>query len=362
MKTILVASDSFKGTLSSKDIINIVNDTVKQYFPHDFIVKSALIADRGEGTIDAFSSFKDGEVIYVNTYDAENNLIEAPLFISKDGYALIEVASVIGLPNIKNTINPLDRTTKGIGVLIKKAISLGINKIYIALGGTSTNDLGIGMLQELGISFNNGDIYTMSNIEEIKSIDTSNYLLKDKDIEFILLVDITNPLLSNNGATYTFGKQKGYGPYLDLLEDKMTKLTKIFEKETNKKLNNIPSLGAAGGLAGALYAFSNATIVSGIEEILKLSNFDQKIKDVDYIITGEGSFDNQSLNGKAISGIIEHVNKDKLIIICGQNKLKDSEYTIYETSNNKSNFEDIKKYAKENYQKELIKVLNNIKD
>ena len=360
MKTLFVISDSFKGTLSSKDISLIVKETVSEYFPKDFTVKSQLIADGGEGTIEAFSSFNKGKIYYIPTFDAENNKIVAPLFVSNDNFALIEVASIVGLPMIKNNLNPLKRTTRGIGILIRKAISLGIKKIYVGLGGTSTNDLGIGMLQELGIDFKRNHRISMFDVDSVADIDTSKFLLNELDVEFILLSDVKNPLLGEDGATKVFGYQKGYFRYIDYLEKEMTHLCSLFEKTSKKTLNGVPSLGAAGGLAGAFYAFTNAKIKSGIDEILSLSNFKENVKDADYVITGEGSFDSQSLNGKVVSGILKHVEKNKLIIICGKSKISRSDLKIYETSNTDEPFEVIKKNAKNNYKRTLIHVLKSL--
>lgn len=361
MKRVLLASDSFKGTLSSTDIVNIAKDLIEKEFKDSWSLEYQYIADGGEGTIDAVKELLGGIIYEFKTFNSENIEITSPLLLIDKDTALIEVAKVVGLPMVKNIIDPLKRTTKGIGILIKEAIKLNVKKIYIGLGGTSTNDLGIGMLQELGINFNIDEEINMLNASKIKSLDSNDFILNNKNIEFVCLTDVTNTLLGNNGATYVFGPQKGYQNNLEYLEKTANHLCNLFEESTNKNIKNIPGLGAAGGLAAAFYTFMNAKIVSGIEEILKLSNFKKKAMDADIIITGEGSFDSQSLNGKVFTGILNNVNKDKLVIICGKNQIQNLDIPIYTTSKSNDDFEYIKKYAKETYRETLRIVLQKYK-
>ena len=361
MKRLLLASDSFKGTLSSYDIVEIAKDLIDKEFKDSWSLNYQYVADGGEGTIDAIKELLGGTTYDIKTVDSENETITSPLLLIDKNTALIEVAKIIGLPMIKNKIDPLKRTTKGIGVLIKEAIKLNVKKIYIGLGGTSTNDLGIGMLQELGINFNLNEEINMSNASNVKKINLDNFILKNKNIEFICLTDVTNQLLGKNGATYIFGPQKGYKNNLEYLENTATHLCKLFEETSKKDIKNVPGLGAAGGLAAAFYTFMDAKIISGINEILKISNFKKKALDADIVITGEGSFDSQSLNGKVLSGIINNVDKSKLIIICGRNKIENSNIPIYETLKSNQDFEYIKEHAKESYKEILRKVLQEYK-
>ena len=361
MKRLLLASDSFKGTLSSSDIVEIAKDLIDKEFKDSWSLNYQYIADGGEGTIDAIKELLGGTIYDIKTVNSENETITSPLLLIDKNTALIEVAKIIGLPMIKNKIDPLKRTTKGIGILIKEAIKLNVKKIYIGLGGTSTNDLGIGMLQELGINFNLDEEIDMSNASNVKKINLDNFILKNKNIEFVCLTDVTNPLLGKNGATYVFGPQKGYQNNLEYLENTATHLCKLFEETSKKDIKNVPGLGAAGGLAAAFYTFMDAKIISGINEILKISNFKKKALDADIVITGEGSFDSQSLNGKVLSGIINNVDKNKLIIICGRNKIENSNIPIYETSKSNQDFEYIKEHAKESYKDTLRKVLQEYK-
>ncbi len=360
MKSLLLASDSFKGTLSTSNIVSIASQVIETDFEGEWILDSLLVADGGEGTLEAFSPYWGGRIVEVETIDAEGNSIKTPLLINEKGEALIEVASVVGLPLLKGTISPLERTTKGIGVLIKKAISLGAKKIFVGLGGSSTNDLGIGMLSELGIKFLGVKDPTMMEASSIKGIDASDSYLKGKNVQFICLSDVTNPLLGRNGATYVYGPQKGY-TNLEGLEKSMSRLASFYEKATSKSLQNQPGLGAAGGLCAAFYAFMDARIESGIETLLRLSNFEKRAAKADLVITGEGSFDEQSLQGKVYSGIRKFVPKEKLVVLCGKSKIAHPEVPVYEVSKKGASFSCIKEHAKEDYARALRKVLSERK-
>ena len=357
MKKLLVASDSFKGTLSSKEIVSICKKVISESFSSSWSLDCQLIADGGEGTLDAFASLKKWKRIPVETFDAELSPIEAPILVDGEGNAVIEVASVIGLPLIKNVLDPVHRTTKGLGILVEKAVELGAKKIYVGLGGSSTNDLGMGMLRELGVRFNPIENPDMSNALGIKEIDLSRFLLKGKGIEFVCLSDVKNPLLGENGATYVYGPQKGYGKMLGDLEKKAARLSSLYEKAASKSLQGVPGLGAAGGLGAAFYAFMGATMKSGIEEILSLSHFKERAASADLVITGEGSFDEQSFQGKVYSGISKCVDPNKLIVLCGRSEIKNPKIKIYETSKEGASFEWIKQHAKEGYQETLRSIL-----
>ncbi len=359
MKKLLLASDSFKGTLSSKDIVSIAQKVISDGFKNEWELDYQILADGGEGTVEAFSSILDGKMVYVDTIDAERSPIKAPIFVTNNGSAFIEVASVVGLPMVKGSVDPLERTSKGLGILIKEALKLNIKKIYIGLGGSSTNDLGIGMLEELGVKFIGVNDVSMMNADKIEDIDASSFLLKDTKVEFICLSDVTNPLLGENGATYVFGPQKGYGTYLDILEERMGKLADLYEKVTKKSIKTVPGSGAAGGLGAAFYSFFDATMRSGIEEILNLSNFKERAAKADLVITGEGSFDEQSLHGKVFTGVSKYAPKEKIVVLCGVNKMDTRDIPIYETSPKGVPFEYIKEHAKEGYAATLRKVLES---
>lgn len=362
MKNVLVCSDSFKGTLTSLDIISIAKEVIENDFKDIYKGYYLPLADGGEGSLDVISSLTDGEMINIETIDAEGSSIKVPYFISKDNQAYIEIAKIVGLPNIKNKIPRLERTSKGIGIVIEDALKRKVSSINIFLGGSSINEMGVGLLQYLGVDFNIKEPLNAKSIKDIYSFDAVKLKEKIKGVQFNCFSDVTNPLLGINGATYTFGKQKGYSlEELDYLEKELTHAAKLIKEKTNIDISNIRGTGAAGGLGACFYYFFNAKINSGIEEILKLSNFESLAKKADLIITGEGCFDSQSRNGKAIDGILKHASKEKIAIICGISKLDDPSIKIYETSSKDMSFEYIKKNAKTLYKETLIKVLNELR-
>ena len=353
----MLASDSFKGTLSSNDIAHIARELISEEFSDAWTLDCQLMADGGEGTVEAFSSLWGGDRREIETVGAEGDTLSCPLLLNEKGEALFEVASVIGLPLIKKKTPSLSRTTKGIGVVIREAVRLGARKIYVGLGGSSTNDLGIGMLSELGVRFEGVSNPTMANAKDISSIDASGFELAGKGIEFVCLSDVTNPLLGEDGATFVYGPQKGYVNSLGYLEDQMARLASMYEKATSKSLQKVPGLGASGGLGAAFHAFMDAEIASGIETLLRSSRFKERAEKADLIITGEGSFDEQSLQGKVFSGVRANTPKGKLVVLCGRNRIKEPGVPIYETSERNRPCLYIKEHAKEGYRDALKHVL-----
>lgn len=360
MKNVLFCLDSFKGTLSTFDIISISKEVIDSKYKSYFNGVYLPIADGGEGSLDIILAILEGKTIYVDSIDAEYNAINVPYFISKDNDVYIEVAKIIGLPYLTNKIPSLERTTKGIGIVILDALRHNPRSINIFLGGSSTNEMGIGLLSYLGVDFNVKGELTAKNIKDVYSFNIEKLKEKIKGIKFNCYCDVTNPLTGINGASYIFGKQKGYNEKeIEFLDKSFIHFSSIIKKELGKDLTNIPSLGASGGLGGCFYSFFDASIKLGIDKILDLSDFDKYASKADLIITGEGSFDSQSLNGKAINGILKRVDKNKLVIICGKSKISDPLYRIYRTSDENMPFEYIKEHAKDLYRKTLIKVLDD---
>ncbi len=357
MKRLLLASDSFKGTLSSSDIVQIAQEIIRTKFKDDWSLDYQLIADGGEGTVEAFFSLWGGRKTYVPTVDAEGSPITAPLLLCKNGDALLEVASVVGLPYIKGLVPPLERSTRGLAKLIMEATNSGAKRVYVGLGGSSTNELGMGMLSELGVNFEGANAPTMANADRIRSIDASRFVLKGSPTEFICLSDVSNPLLGKEGATYVYGPQKGYGDCLMELEAKANHIASLYEKTTSKSLQKVPRLGASGGLGAAFYTFFDAKMESGIDILLNESNFAERAAKADLIITGEGSFDAQSLQGKAFSGISSRSPKGKLAVLCGFSNLEDPPLPVYETSRRGNDLAYTKKRAKEGYASALARLL-----
>lgn len=315
---IVIASDSFKGSLSG-ETINSIWQKITCAERDKYIIVPLLVADGGDGTLDAIIKQKNGTIVPVE--------VSGPLFepvLSRYGVfgdsAVISVCECSGLTLIPdNKRNPLRTTSYGTGELIRHAVLSGKKKIYITLGGSATNDGGVGALTALGFKFikKDGSISkgTGDELSEIVSVDDS-CAIDLSCTEIIILSDVTNTFTGEKGAVRTFARQKGANDAeIELLESGMLNFQKILEKRYKSDVNAIVGGGAAGGMGAGLSLMLNARIVSGVEEILKIVEFDEIIKDADYIITGEGRIDGQSKDGKVISGIIKHAKKYKKPVI-----------------------------------------------
>lgn len=312
------ATDSYKGSLSNKEMNEILTRVCKKAFPK-CKTYPLLIADGGDGTLDALISQMCGEIIYEKVFNPLFKKIKSRYGVFNDN-AVISMCECSGLTLIKESErNPLNTTSYGTGELIKKAIESGKKTIYITLGGSATNDGGLGALIALGYKIIKKDnslaIGIGSELNDIKEIDGSN-AVDCKGVKFIILSDVTNPLTGEKGATRVFSKQKGATPeMIETLEKGMKNWQKVLEKFTGKDILSIVGGGAAGGLGASLCSVLNAQIKSGVDEILDIVQFDKVIKGADYIFTGEGRIDEQSIDGKVISGVISRAKKKGVPVI-----------------------------------------------
>lgn len=303
----LFASDSFKGTLSSEEIIEILTASAKQVFP-DCSCGGVPVADGGEGTVDAVIKAMNGAIRSVSVHGPlmEETTASYGVF---GGQAVIEMAAASGLPMVPaEKRNPLHTTTYGTGELIKDAMEQGYRKIAIAIGGSATNDGGMGAMSALGIRFLDAEGKELTGFGEdlgkVAAIDTGGLHPAAADTEFTVMCDVTNPLTGPDGATYTFGRQKGGTPeILARMEQDMKQYAKLLKNLSGIDVDKIAGAGAAGGLGAALKVFLQAGMKSGIETVLDLIEFDALLDGVDLVITGEGRIDWQSAFGKVPSGI-----------------------------------------------------------
>ena len=326
MRKIVIAPDSFKGTLSAIKICEIVSDEIIKIFPNCQVL-SIPIADGGEGTVDSFLIAVGGEKIYTK--------VTGPCFEKIDSYyglidsgktAIIEMAAAAGLPIVRGRENPSKTTTYGVGELILHAAKIGAKKIIIGLGGSATNDGACGLLSALGIKFLNKDnesfIPVGGTLSKIKEIDISRKDESLKDIKIYAMCDVTNPLYGPNGAAYIYGPQKGADKEMvEMLDKNLQAFGNLLEKIPGKEnVAGLPGAGAAGGISAGLNGILDVPLLSGIDLILKTINFDKIIEDANMIITGEGQIDGQSLEGKVIYGIAKRAKKNKipLCVITGQ--------------------------------------------
>ena len=295
---IVIAMDSFKGSMSFLEAGNAARDGILRAHPN-FRVTVLPLADGGEGTIDAIAPFIEGTIRTMKVTGPLNDPADSHyLFLPSQKTAYIEMAKASGLTLISpDERNPYEATTYGTGELIKDAISSGAKKIYVFMGGSATNDGGAGMLQALGcrlLDKNGDDIKSGAiGLKDLYSIDRTG--LPDPDIEFIAATDVTNPLCGPNGASHVYGPQKGATPEMvRQMDSRLMSFAKTAGHDPDE-----PGTGAAGGLCFALKNFLDAKIVSGADLVTKITGLEEQIKDADIVITGEGKMDGQTLNGKA---------------------------------------------------------------
>lgn len=304
----LFASDSFKGSLSSEKIIELLKESAENVFP-GCETRGIPIADGGEGTVDAVIAVTKGEKRVIEVHGPLMENVESSYGIFHGDCAIIEMAAASGLPMVSpEKRNPLNTTTYGTGELIRDALDQGYQKISIAIGGSATNDGGMGAMRALGIRFLDAEGKELegrgSDLAKVVDIDSTNLHSAVAEAEFTVMCDVNNPLTGPKGATYTFGKQKGGTPeILDELEMGMKNYAMVIQKKFGINVDSIAGAGAAGGLGAALCVFLNAEMKSGIETVLNLIDFDGLLEETDLVVTGEGQIDWQSAFGKVPSGI-----------------------------------------------------------
>lgn len=302
------ASDSFKGSLSSEKINDILTSVAHRHFP-DAETAAILTADGGEGTVDAVLAGTGGERVCVSVHDPLGRPIEASYGRISERCAIVEMAAASGLPLLSDRErNPLFTSTFGTGELIAHALDHGATEITIAIGGSATNDGGMGAMCALGVTFFDADGNPLSGIgadlEKVADIDLSGLHPRVKDTRFTVMCDVNNPLVGERGATFVFGPQKGATPEIaERLEAGMKHYAEVIERTLGISVATTAGAGAAGGLGAALLVFLGATMKSGIDTLLDLIEFDSLLRDADFVITGEGRMDSQSACGKVACGV-----------------------------------------------------------
>lgn len=320
MQNFILVPDSFKGTLSAIEVCNIMKSSIKNLYKDANII-SVPVADGGEGTVDAFLYALGGEKKSVWVSDAFNEQkILAHYAMLKDDIAVIEMAACAGLPLVKNRLEPDKTTTFGVGELIIDAINSGAKKIILGLGGSATNDGGCGMAAALGVKFKDEQdqefIPTGGTLSQIYKIDMNNIYPKIKDIEFISMCDVDNPLCGKLGASAVFAPQKGADEdMVKLLDEGLAHLAKIIKRDLHIEVKDIKGAGAAGGLGAGSIAFLQSKLTKGIDVILDTIKFDELVSKADIVFTGEGKFDSQSLHGKVVMGVANRSQKYKIPVI-----------------------------------------------
>ena len=315
---IVIAPDSFKENLTAQQVA----EAIKRGFQQSIADVECLlcpVGDGGEGTVDAIRHSIDLEEKWIQVTGPFGPK-EAMRYFQKGELALFEVADLVGLGKFPlEERKPLQIQTCGIGELIRHLITKGIKEIYIGVGGTASNDGGIGIAAGLGCRFYDKDGNVLlacgQSLLNLASVSTENRYEIPEDVHIRILADVVSPLCGHKGATYTFGKQKGLHP--TMFADVDQAIQDFYEKISPATLE-IKGAGAGGGIAGGLCAFTQANIVSGIDTCLNLINFDKKVLDADLVVVGEGRLDRQSLSGKAPIGVAKRTPVGvPIIAICG---------------------------------------------
>lgn len=318
---ILVAPDSFKDSLSASEASRIISEAISALIPSASI-RQIPISDGGEGLLEALLTPLQGTLVSVSVKDPLHRTIEASYGLVDQGKtAIIEMATASGLELLSiEERNPLITSTYGTGELIKDALDKGCTKIIIGLGGSATNDGGMGMIKALG------GLFLDQNQQEIEegggalntlySIDLSGLDERLQHVKIICACDVSNPLTGPSGASYVYAKQKGASEdMLTVLDRNLNKYATVVKKTLKKDLKYIPGTGAAGGTAMSLLAFLDATLTPGITLITELLQLEKHMKEAQLVVTGEGRIDAQTLHGKTIMGIASLAKKHSVPIL-----------------------------------------------
>ena len=317
---LLFASDSFKGSLTSEQTVELLAKAAKEVFG-EIEYSGVPVADGGEGTVDAVVRAEHGEFITAEVYGPLMERVNAQYGKLDDKRAVIEMAAASGLPMVpRNMRNPLYTTTYGTGELIRDALDRGFRDISIAIGGSATNDGGMGCARALGVRFldkkGNELQGTGADLEKVAEIDVSELDPRIRETKITVMCDVTNPLTGKDGATYTFGAQKGATPEIqERLEAGMINYRDVIIRQFGINPDEIRGGGAAGGLGTALMVFLNGEMKSGIDTVLDLISFDQRLEGVDLVVTGEGRTDWQSCFGKVMQGVGERSAKKGIVAV-----------------------------------------------
>lgn len=320
---VVIAIDSFKGSLTSLEAGLFAKEGIKRVYP-DSDIQIVPIADGGEGTVQSLSQSMGGQIVKASVKNPLGESITAEYGIVNDT-AIIEMAAASGIALIsKDKLNPMETTTYGVGEMIKDAIEKNCRDFIIGIGGSATNDGGTGMLMALGFEFldeNQKPIgYGAKELSRIKYVSDKNVIKELKECTFNIACDVINPLCGENGCSAVFAPQKGAkSEDIKAMDDGMKNYAQITLKKYDSADMNFPGAGAAGGLGFAFMAYLGGKLKSGIELILEKTDIEKYIKDADIVITGEGRIDSQTVMGKTPIGVARLAKKHKkpVIAFCG---------------------------------------------
>ncbi|WP_047982305.1 glycerate kinase [Ornithinibacillus contaminans] len=316
---VVVAPDSYKGSISSVQVAEVISQAVYEVIPKAEIIQMPM-ADGGEGTLDALLGAMGGDRIQLECTGPLGNRIQTEYGIVHNRLAIVECALIAGLVQVPiKERNPEHTTSFGIGEVMKDALDRGCSEIIVGLGGSAVNDGGLGMLMALGMQVTNKNGAAVGmygrDLHEVETVDFSQIDPRLTNISLKVACDVDNPLCGNRGATYVYGPQKGATVnQLESLDNAMRKYGVLVEAASEKRMMDYPGAGAAGGLGFALLALG-ATLVSGAALLAEAMDMEKAISSADLVFTGEGQSDEQTLYGKAPGYIAELANKHQVPVI-----------------------------------------------
>lgn len=321
MKKIILAFDSFKGSAGSLEIADAARKGILKECPHCNVV-SFPIADGGEGTTEAICTGLEVNQVTCIAHDPLMNPIKVTYGITRDGTtAILEMASASGLPAVPEALrNPMNTSTYGTGEIIRDALQKGCHRFILGIGGSATNDAGIGMLSALGIRFLDESGNPLKpigrNLIRIATIDDSSLHPALQKATFTIACDVNNPFYGPQGAAFVYAPQKGASPNeVTALDEGLRHYAGILRNQKDVDIADIPGAGAAGGMGGGLLPFLHATLKPGIDAILDILQFRESLHEADLIFTGEGKLDTQTGMGKALGGVLQMAQERSVPVI-----------------------------------------------
>ena len=333
---IVIAPDSFKGSLTALEVAEAIEAGLRRMFP-DVSIEKVPMADGGEGTVQSLVDATGGEILTARVLDPLGTPIDAQYGVLGNGVtAVIEMAAASGL-----TLVPLDKrdprvtTTHGTGELIQAALAQGCQKLIIGIGGSATNDGGAGMAQALGAKLLTADGEQIKRgggyLAALDSIDLSALDPRIAETETVVACDVNNPLTGEQGASHVYGPQKGATPeMIEMLDANLTHFDKILQRDLSKSVGNVPGAGAAGGLGAGLMAFLNASLKSGIEIVTEATQLGKRLIGADLVITGEGQINFQTVFGKTPVGVAQVAKAHDIPVIAIAGSITDDSGGVYD--------------------------------
>ena len=375
MKKAIIISDSFKGTLSSREICQIARESFAKLQP-DCHLLTIPVADGGEGTVACFHEICGGELVAVPVQGPYGETVEASYLQLPDHRAVIEIASSAGLPMVGDRKDPCRTSTFGVGQQIRHAVEAGSRQILLGLGGSCTNDGGCGCAAALGIEFVDAEgkpfVPAGGTLDRIATIHTQEADEFLQDVKITAMCDVDNPLFGPNGAAYVFGPQKGADDAMtEFLDRQLQSFNTVLRKKLGRYVAEIPGAGAAGGFGAGMLAFFHAELRPGIEAVLDMVEFDRLLCGCDIVFTGEGRLDTQSIRGKVVSGVGRraHLHGIPTVVLAGS-VMPDIEsiceqeeldiHAVFSINRQAMDFAQSRHFSKENYRYTLENVLRLI--